>query len=985
MTAETLFPEYIYRETEESQIREQADLVRQDGQSRSVLLYGAGGVGKTRLVRQLAEAGAADARVHWLPPIDIDDSAYWLLANLEQLVARELDPDTRYFGPYLDYLSRLPSYATPRVGHETVVSHLSRIKRTFIDCYKNFIENGCNTVVITFDTVEAIRGMYLLVTLTQWVKALPGTLFIWSGRPLPVLSTVKDPIKNELEDPYAQMPVSTVQLGEFTYKAAMDYLNNSPIAAGLTEDEKAVLVQLTRGHPLWLAFTVDYLDTVGVPDEATAARQTIEERVPFTGDLTPDGQHLHEEFIRRLVAPYRDADFWHEAIKRLAVMRESVNRPIWEQLMADRPGLDEDADLGQEWERLLQTPWIRPRATRHYVTLHDAVAEELAQRVIPLHDRDRQWRHDLWQRAADTYSERAASRQAEFTRKMTDLELRLVEHWGARSAQPGAEGPAEKALITEVAELDVEKRELCQLQTTAVYYRILYDPVRGCEQFLEIFGQAKDEHDILFQELLAFEMQRFLPGGVLSYAFDDIIGEAIDKYRGWLTAEGRNYYLDIGLGLADYLIRNEQPEVALDLLDELPVHDAGHLIRNRWYVLKGNACMRIPGQVRKGQIYFTSALDIARQVESGDRPKLLASAYKELGFYYRNEGLFKEADDAYQQARDAISEIMSPRASDADREEMASIQTNWAYVKGLTGSYRTGTNLVESAIKVRHRLNNHQEEGISWSVCGEVYRYARRFEKAWEAYAEAEQIFQGLRNWSWLGLVYQEQAICLFQAMQDGVSLTPGRDPLDQAKRLITVSLDLCRDLAVRGHPSALNRAGRIFGQEDPGTGLRFLAEGIEAARKLSDGWFWFANLIEYAELSYRVWAETGNRPFRDQIEALSPQIASAAIEYEFLDLKGRWTLILGHLAIHDWLDTRDKGRLSAALENYTEGFGLVAQGYVGSSGAAAISGEFETFEKLFGKLSADIRAKWQDEFRRAWSNLEEGSTLLLARLEELS
>jgi tetratricopeptide (TPR) repeat protein len=983
MTAETIFPKYIYRD-EESQIREQAELVRQDGQSRSVLLYGPGGVGKTRLVRELAGSAEADPRLHWLHPIDIDDSTYWLLSNLEKLVAEQLDPETRYFGRYMEYLSRLPSYSAPRVGHETVVSHLSRIKLTFAECYQNFIEDGHNCVVITFDTVEAIRGMYLLVTLTQWVKALPGTLFIWSGRPLPVLSTVKDPIRNELEDPYAAMPVTPIDLGEFTEEAALQYLNSSGIATGLTEDEKAALVRLTRGHPLWLAFTVDYLDKLGMPEEAAAPRRTIEECVPFTGDMAPTGQHMHEEFIRRLVAPYRDADFWHEAIKRLAVLRESVDRPIWERLMADRPGLAPGADLGRAWDELLETPWIRPRANDHYVTLHDAVAEELAQRVIPLHDRDQQWRRDLWRGAAQIYNQIAVSRQDAFDRTVASLDRRLIEHWGARSAPPEAISPEEPVLIRDAEQLDVEKLQLCQLQATGVHYRILHDFSGGCEQFLKLFGQAKDADDILFQELLAFEMQRFLPGGALSYTFDDVIGEAIGEFRRWLAAEGRDYYLDIGLSLADYLIRNEQPKVAMELIEELPVADAGHLSLNRLLVLKGNACMRIPGAVRNGLVYFTRALDVARESESAQRPKLLASAYKELGFYYRNEGLFRDADHAYQQARDAISEMLASRASDADREEMASIQTNWAYVKGLTGSYRTGTNLAESAIKVRQRLENHQEEAISWSVCGEVYRYARRFEKAWEAFTRAEQIFEGLRNWSWLGLIYQEQAICLFQAAQDGVSLAREGDPLDEAKRLITISLDLCRDLAVRGHPSALNRAGRIFGQDDPDAGLRFLAEGIDAARKLSDGWFWFANLIEYAELSYRAWAETGRAEYRDQIGAVEPDIAIAMAEYEFPDLRGRWNLILGHVAIHDWLDTRDNDLLSAALEKYTEGFGLIAGGYVGSSGAAAISGEFETFEKLFRKLPDDIRAKWQDEFRRAWSMLIDGSTLLLARLEEL-
>ena len=51
-----------------------------------------------------------------------------------------------------------------------------------------------------------------------------------------------------------------------------------------------------------------------------------------------------------------------------------------------------------------------------------------------------------------------------------------------------------------------------------------------------------------------------------------------------------------------------------------------------------------------------------------------------------------------------------------------------------------------------------------------MYRYERRFHKAWDAYAEAERIFQEERNWSWLGLIYQEQAICLFQAAQEGIN-----------------------------------------------------------------------------------------------------------------------------------------------------------------------------------------------------------------------
>jgi tetratricopeptide (TPR) repeat protein len=987
MPENILFPGYISRE-EEQQIRREASLVREHGKSRVVLLYGPGGVGKTRLVRELAAANVADASMIWVPPIDLDDPEYWLLSNLERQVADRLDPDHEHFGPYLDYLSRLPSYTKARVGHETVVSHLGRIKRVFLDCYKNFVADTGTTVVIVFDTVETLRGMYLLLTLTQWIKALPSTLFILSGRSLPDTATEPDPIQRELESsPYQPIPVTVVRLGDFTEDRARAYLDQSRIAAGLTEDEKSKLVRLTRGHPLWLAFTISYLNEKGMPEEIERPLADIERDIPYQGEVTSaKGRDLHEAFKRRLVTPYREVDFWHEAVKRLAVMRQSVNQSIWRQLMDDRPFPEDAPTLEAAWERLLQTPWIRPRANRRYITLHDAVAEELAQRIIPLHDPNEQWRRQLWRRAVDIYSQVTDAAEAELADALTASDLRLQALDDSRQLQDEARSPSgeERAFVRAAIELDAKRRELDQLRVAHLYYQLLSDFGAGCRQFLTLFAQARSAHNVLFLDLLAMEMDLFLPGRAHPYAFGDVIGIAIDEFRAWLSSANPELYLQIGLSMADYLIRNEQPESAVELLAGLPESSADHSQRYRLYNLRGNAYMRIPGRVKDGLPEFEEALEAAAAVRSDDRQKLIAEAHKELGFYYRNEGRWLLADRSYQQARDAISMMLSARGSEEDREEMASIQTNWAYVKGLAGSYREGSNLVESAIVVRHRLKKHQEEGTSWSVCGEVYRYERRFHKAWEAYAEAERIFQGSRNWAWLGLIYQEQAICLFQAREDGIDLIPGKDSVEQAKRLITLALDICRDQAVRGYPSALNRAGRIFGQEDIETGLRYLASGIEWARNLSDGWFWFANLIEYVELCYRRWVTTGLRADRDDIEGREAEIGQVMEEYEFPDLRGRWDLLNGHLAVHDALETGDESLLRTALERYKKGFTLIAQGYVGSSGASAVPGQFKIFGELFSRLPAATQAEWQNELRRAWEGLERGSTLLLARLEQL-
>lgn len=403
--------------------------------------------------------------------------------------------------------------------------------------------------------------------------------------------------------------------------------------------------------------------------------------------------------------------------------------------------------------------------------------------------------------------------------------------------------------------------------------------------------------------------------------------------------------------------------------------------------------MRLPGHMEDARRYFRSALAAAQALTSDDRYKWIAKAHKELGFYYRNAGMWQEANDAYRQARDALTTSVPSRDPNLDREEMASIQTNWAYVKGLIGRYRDGQNLVESAITIRQRIGNRLGEGNSWSVCGEVYRYERRFQKAWDAYAKAEEIFDLAKNWPWLGLIYQEKAICLLQAAEDGVALLPGEDTYKEARRLIKQALDICHDEAKRHYPSALNRAGRIFGRDDMGAGSDYLAQGIDWARRLSDGWFYSANLIEFVELSYRAWQQTGDDVYLSQIRSRAAEIEQVLNEYKFEDLRGRWLLLQGHLAVHRGLEEgNDTEQLDLGLDHFCEGFALIAQDYVGSSGASAIPGEFRKFRQLFEQLPPGVQVHWRAELRLAWRRVGEeggegeegGSTLLLARLEEL-
>jgi tetratricopeptide (TPR) repeat protein len=975
---------YIQRVVEQDQIIAEVEKVREARESRAVFLYGDGGMGKTRLLRHLPDV-IQDPRIRCLDPIDVDDSQHWLLSNLEQYVADNLDPERQSFVSFRKYVRELPERRFMPTSRDAILSHLNQIKTVFVQDYQEFISENDLTVIVTFDTTEAIRGMYLLRVFTEWIRSLPRTLFILAGRSPDGATDWRDPIQAALKEPPLDMHTATVRLGEFNPEDCLRYLAPISEEGRLTAEQIEKLVHLTQGHPLWLALTVDYLAVKGIPEEARDSLEVIKSELPYHGDATPEGSARAEAFKSRLVTPYRDADFRHEAIKRLAIVRESVSQPIWQELMADR-ARSANVDFDQAWRELCKTEWIRPRANSRYVTLHDAVAEELARRVINLNDFDGRERLKQWGRAAAIYDRQASEIERELAEKVPEVDARLQ----ARDKTTDAAAPPARddaALIQEVTELDNRRQELNQLKVARLFYQLLSDRHEGVRQFVEMLSRAGQNHDVLLEDLLAFQMQRFLPGRADESILDDTVGATIRQFRAWLGTVELDSYVDVGLEVANYLIRREQLEAAYTLLGQLPVPQ-DRKRRYRLRNLQGNACLRIPGRVRESDQRFHEALAEASQFPGADRDRYSAEAHKELGFYYRNIGRWLQADQSYQKAYEAISRVLGPRETKRDREQLASIYTNWAYVKGIGGHYEDGVSLVLSAIGLRRRLGLLHEQAQSCSVKGEVYRYQRQFKEAWDAYAEAEQLFREQNSWSWLGVIYQEQAICLFQSIPARVQLLDpplGANPGLEAEKLILHALELCRDLNVRSYPSALNRAGRIFGARDRDGGLAYLLEAAEKAQDLYDGWFWMASLIEYAELSYGGWSATRDPAYLAKIHDIEDKVRqSQAADLEFPELRGRWKILKGHLAMRAAIDTESADALHEALDYYQDGFRQITHGAVGSYGVSAVPREFEKAKELARELPPKELLRWRRGLHTSWGNSAESTTQLLPLLEDL-
>jgi tetratricopeptide (TPR) repeat protein len=961
---------------EERLIEEQVDLVRADSKRRVVLLYGPGGVGKTKLVRELARRHGTDTSTKWLEPVDVDDARYWLVSNLERFVSERLDPTGEHFDDYYQSESNVQRYTGPLVGTETVLSHLRRMRRAFVECYRSYINTTKNVVVITLDTVETIRTMDLLRTVVRAMHVLPGTLFVLSGRPP---SEEKDPLRHLLVQATDALQPVTVTLNGFTEGEAEDFLERSAARRLVNADERRQLIRLTEGSPLWLELAVEYLTTVDRPELLTTPGPAALDRLlPNDAEPTAEGRLLREEFKRTLVSRFKSLDYWSEVIRRLAVLRYSIDQPTWSALTDD---LERPAGISMPemaWHELLDQPWVRPRANRTLVTLHDALAEELAQRVIPWYDADGTWRRRLWADVARSHAERIGEPN-ELRRELDELTDLL--------RAPLKTDLDTSRKLEQLRALSEQMRELDQLNTAWLHYALLTDPSTGADLFLRLYDEASGRHDIMFQELICHEMERFLPNAAATMASPDVLLIERAKFHRWLAETGQSKHVRIILGIARFLTDIEQPESAITLLDRLtePFEDPD--LRYRMYNQRGNAAMRIRGLVDNALTYFKQALRSAGELPDVERELRVAQARKELGFYYRNLGDWDAADNEYQLASIALGDILRPGADEEIRAEMASIQTNWAYLKALQGNYQDSRNLVNSAIATRERLGDARGIAMSLSVSGEVYRYQDKYRRAWWEYEKAEARFEAERAWPWLGLVYQEQAICLHQASNDQIPLF-GDIPAqrERAEDLIRRALDICHNQGIRSYPSALNRAGRIIGHRNPDKGLELLDQAIDEADRLADGWFLAASLIEYFELCYRAWRQDRTqRRYRDYIDRRTPEIERAIGEYSFADLPARWGLLRGHLIVEDTVRSGDFGQLELALEHYQNGFTLLAREHVGSHGKAAIGDEFETFEQLYCMLPEEVQVDWYPKLRASWSQLPDGQrTSLLALLDKL-
>ena len=548
MNHQNLFPVYTPRKTEEKLIRDLIHQVQQDRTSKALLLYGDGGVGKSYLLRNLSHRLALED-VIYVGPIDIDDAEYWSTTNLNHFVAEELSQGG-FFQNYKAFLGKMPEEKQEKIGHETVLAHLRKANSVFVEDYHEYVEQSGLTPVLILDTVEAIRGTDTLTRLLIWIKKLPSTVTLLSGRPV---IEAEDPVVRELDE-HPKLSYERFTLGEFNREESLRYLDDSPVVNQLDEEEKQRLALMSKGHPLWLALSIYYLREVGIPEEVEKLDiKASQIQWPYQNGA------LHDAYLRRLVIPYRKGDFWHEAVFRLGIVRRRVSKELWQELMSDQPLPSNTPTWDKAWNTLLDFPWIRPRANEKFVTLQDALAEELALRIIPYRDFKKEQRLAMWRSAVEDYDRQINEQRVAIDAIEEPLDKELSE---IQSEE------IQDDLLEQILDLDKKKFELFLLQTTRLYYQMLYDFKTGTQRFITLLDEATENHQIRFLELLWAEMQRFLPGEQIFDPLEDIIKQEIESFHKWYKANPKFQY-EIITRVAKYLYEIGQAGQSIRYLDAL--------------------------------------------------------------------------------------------------------------------------------------------------------------------------------------------------------------------------------------------------------------------------------------------------------------------------------------------------------------------------------------------------------------------------------
>lgn len=691
---EKMAPEFFIGREEELSLVE--DLLTASWGSRQVLLiHGPGGVGKTRLLREIHRrreeyAQRLEKPLLFTRIIDFDDVSVRLPWSFGQRLVAELG--RKQFGEYLDAQKVYVQYQLLGVSSDLLREQDQRGRREFIRGYNRVAERKRSCLL--FDTTEKVQDTELWRYLQEAIEEMKNTVLVMAGREL-------DEIKSDLEHLLGQEAVHFRPLSPFDESEARDYFLHTDVGVEIEPEMREKLYLLSGGHPIFIALAVEWLRR-DMPIDHITTRPLAELQALDEERLA----QAREEFEIILVNKILDLTPIDQAVLRMAHVYLRFDDKILQYLLELS-----DGEMVSLSRALHDFPFIRPRPPDIY-TLHDEMRRLVNEHTWPNIDPHGTQRRSVSAKMVSYYDEKL---------KTLNENLNKVRSiWKKARKDEDTEKAAQ--VFPQLNELE-QQRAL--LEVERFHYLLDADPSRAYDHFLEAFDEATWRYRYSLRELIWTEMQPHAP----KYA-----GE--QRYQ--IGIRGVKFLLDA----TRYDDSYQRAEALLgEYGDQDPAWRVDTLVQ------MANAAAR-RGETEKALSHFQKALQVCEQNQLDDWIGRVESG---LGWVYRLMSKWGEAERIYERALEHSSKS-------GDLQRVAQLLNNLGYVRHLRGDSPGGLNLCEQALEIWRQLRWPRWVAITCSTIGNIWSKLANYGEAMASYEAALSIFRDQEDWEWIATVYHQMA-----------------------------------------------------------------------------------------------------------------------------------------------------------------------------------------------------------------------------------
>lgn len=697
-------PRLIGREAIISKIRQAVGDT--SGISYAYYLEGSGGIGKTRLLEEVAAIvrETPDRALLLSDIVDLYHADYHSLGHLRQAIINSLDPDDIYFQDYKQQRDKYESQRDAGIGGGQLETMRQALDEAFLDGYRQLAQD--RRVVLRFDTLELLThesdsvqqvlGMDPDDTaIVHWLRKttpkLPNTVTLLAGRKRPRIESLLQKSFAEARE-QNDVQYEKLDIDKFSYEETVQYLES--LCHGTARGaELAEIVQpgqdggepirlrihyLCQGKPILLTLVTDLMLT----------GQTLHELFPPTGETdNADRQDTVGPMLIDQVLQLSDP--LGAAIKYLAYARK---------------GLDEEL-------LVYLTGWMPAKASgvlselENYAFVKKRPGEDLFVKKRPgedllffLHDEvyDLFDKHYLSYRDTSTFESIATY----YRDKIANIPQQDRQKNGTRQRYE-------------------------RLLTESLFYELMRDAEAGYFNcYVPWDEDAIRSHAIGLDMRLRDEALRFLNRYVDEtspirnrHVAEKLNRERIDRdcaVRWVIRYHARGQY-DRAINTAQTLINSSNPAFGLHRVED-PVYKAALLTAlSNSRILAGHT-KPDPKIDLEMAIGLLSELP-EDQAEQAWRKRTLGVAHNLLGYLYRTRGDYGKAHDSY---CCAIPFFESPPIL----SEQANTLNGLAYLQALLGRAKLAKPNIERAIKIRRELGipyplaiSINTRGIIVSIC----------------------------------------------------------------------------------------------------------------------------------------------------------------------------------------------------------------------------------------------------------------------------